>query len=255
MLQHYSVSWKKGLAALCLLAVAGLSCCDQQENAAAKVEYDGLSNSQPLRVDANNHTVTMLVQINGRFLTDDTRHGIVFKDGSNGHKSLFMGYATPKAFYEALKEAGGTPGENMTMDTDFLRENHLLFRFFLRLRCLLSLINPGTYVRPHRHPHTFELLLPLRGRFVVLNFDDRGTVTHRAILGETCTVLEMAAGTWHAVLSLDTGGIIFEVKHGGYQPVAADDYAHWAPAEGEPGTTELMAWYAQAQVGDSTFAV
>ncbi len=112
-----------------------------------------------------------------------------------------------------------------------------------------------TYVRPHRHPHTFELLLPLRGRFVVLNFDDRGTVTHRAILGETCTVLEMAAGTWHAVLSLDTGGIIFEVKHGGYQPVAADDYAHWAPAEGEPGTTELMAWYAQAQVGDSTFAV
>ncbi|HFY9975328.1 TPA: WbuC family cupin fold metalloprotein [Klebsiella pneumoniae] len=74
-------------------------------------------------------------------------------------------------------------------------------------------------------------------------------------VGETCTVLEMAAGTWHAVLSLDTGGIIFEVKHGGYQPVAADDYAHWAPAEGEPGTTELMAWYAQAQVGDSTFAV
>ncbi len=115
MLQHYSVSWKKGLAALCLLAVAGLSGCDQKENAAAKVEYDGLSNSQPLRVDANNHTVTMLVQINGRFLTDDTRHGIVFKDGSNGHKSLFMGYATPKAFYEALKEAGGTPGENMTM--------------------------------------------------------------------------------------------------------------------------------------------
>lgn len=116
MLQHYSVPWKKGLAALCLLAVAGLSGCDQKENAAAKVEYDGLSNSQPLRVDANNHTVTMLVQINGRFLTDDTRHGIVFKDGSNGHKSLFMGYATPKAFYEALKEAGGTPGENMTMD-------------------------------------------------------------------------------------------------------------------------------------------
>ncbi|WP_368083358.1 hypothetical protein [Klebsiella michiganensis] len=75
------------------------------------------------------------------------------------------------------------------------------------------------------------------------------------LIGETCTVLEMAAGTWHAVLSLDTGGIIFEVKHGGYQPVAADDYAHWAPAEGEPGTTELMAWYAQAQVGDSTFAV
>ncbi|OVK02745.1 hypothetical protein B8052_25125, partial [Klebsiella pneumoniae] len=41
--------------------------------------------------------------------------------------------------------------------------------------CILNSINhgvcdriviPGTYVRPHRHPHTFELLLPLRGRFV-----------------------------------------------------------------------------------------
>ncbi len=45
-------------------------------------------------------------------------------------------------------------------------------------------MEPGTYVRPHRHPHTFELLLPLRGRFVVLNFDDRGTVTHRRYWGK-----------------------------------------------------------------------
>ncbi|CAH3990831.1 hypothetical protein AI2756V1_2885 [Klebsiella pneumoniae] len=127
----------------------------------------------------------------------------------------------------------------------------IVFYYYSALSNIMVIAAEGYEV----NPHTFELLLPLRGRFVVLNFDDRGTVTHRAILGETCTVLEMAAGTWHAVLSLDTGGIIFEVKHGGYQPVAADDYAHWAPAEGEPGTTELMAWYAQAQVGDSTFAV
>ncbi|STL56408.1 putative lipoprotein [Escherichia coli] len=115
MLQHYSVSWKKGLAALCLLAVAGLSGCDQQENAAAKVEYDGLSNSQPLRVDANNHTVTMLVQINGRFLTDDTRHGIVFKDGSNGHKSLFM-VMRPRKHFMSPERGRWYAGRNMTMD-------------------------------------------------------------------------------------------------------------------------------------------
>jgi len=112
-------------------------------------------------------------------------------------------------------------------------------------------MEPGTYVRPHRHPHTFELLLPLRGRFVVLNYDDHGKVTHRAVLGEECTALEMAAGTWHSVLSLDNGGIIFEVKHGGYQPVTEQDSAPWAPAEGEAGTAELVQWYAQAQVGDT----
>ncbi|URL81908.1 cupin fold metalloprotein, WbuC family, partial (plasmid) [Klebsiella pneumoniae] len=81
-------------------------------------------------------------------------------------------------------------------------------------------------MRPHRHPHTFELLLPLRGRFVVLNFDDRGYRHPSGDIGETCTVLEMAAGTWHAVLSLDTGGIIFEVKTRWLSTVAADDYAH-----------------------------
>ncbi len=29
-------------------------------------------------------------------------------------------------------------------------------------------MEPGTYVRPHRHPHTFELLTALSGRFLVL---------------------------------------------------------------------------------------
>lgn len=55
-------------------------------------------------------------------------------------------------------------------------------------------MEPGTYIRPHRHRHTFELLLPLKGRFVVLNFDDNGVVTRRVVLGETCTALEMEAG-------------------------------------------------------------
>ncbi|QBJ31586.1 WbuC family cupin fold metalloprotein [Hafnia alvei] len=111
-------------------------------------------------------------------------------------------------------------------------------------------MEPGTYIRPHRHPHTFELLLPLSGRFVILNFDEQGVVTRRVVLGEECVALEMDAGTWHSVLSLDHGGVIFEVKHGGYQPVTEQDSAAWAPAEGAAGTQELMAWYSQAQVGD-----
>ncbi|WP_310608452.1 WbuC family cupin fold metalloprotein [Buttiauxella brennerae] len=116
-------------------------------------------------------------------------------------------------------------------------------------------MEPGTYVRPHRHPHTFELLTSLSGRFLVLNFDEQGNVTHRVVLGEDCKVLEMDAGTWHAVLSLDNDGVIFEVKHGGYQPIAEQDAAPWAPAEGEPGTAELMKWYALAQVGDGGFTL
>lgn len=113
-------------------------------------------------------------------------------------------------------------------------------------------MEPDTYVRPHRHPHTWELLYPLSGRFLVLHFDDAGVVTARSVLGEAAAVIETPAGGWHAVLSLDAGGVIFEVKHGPYQPIAEAHYAAWSPAAETAETTDiarLNAWYAGAQVG------
>lgn len=110
-------------------------------------------------------------------------------------------------------------------------------------------MEPATFVRPHRHPHTWELLYPLRGRFVVLHFDDAGVVIDRTVLGEGAATLETPAGTWHAVLSLDAGGVIFEVKHGPYMAIDPADYLPGTPAEGEEGVAALMAWYADAQPG------
>jgi cupin fold WbuC family metalloprotein len=111
-------------------------------------------------------------------------------------------------------------------------------------------MEPGTYVRAQRHPHTWELLYPLSGRFVVLNFDDSGAVIERTVLGEDCAVVEIPAGVWHAVLSLDVGGVIFEVKHGPYMPVAAEDFAPWSAAEGDAQVASTLEWYVQAQLGD-----
>ena len=111
-------------------------------------------------------------------------------------------------------------------------------------------MEPTTYVRPHRHPHTWELLYPLQGRFLVLHFDDARTVTDRAILGDTAAVLENPAGCWHAVLSLDSGGVIFEVKHGPYMAIDAADFAGWSPAADSAEAARLNNWYATAQIGD-----
>lgn len=108
-------------------------------------------------------------------------------------------------------------------------------------------MEPDTYVRPHRHPQTWELLYPLRGRFVVLHFDQGGRVMARAVLGESSAMVETPAGLWHAVLSLDPGGVIFEVKHGPYTPIAGADYSWWSPSEGTP---EILAWYARAKPGE-----
>lgn len=111
-------------------------------------------------------------------------------------------------------------------------------------------MEPGTYIRAQMHTHTWELLFALSGRFVVLNFDDEGVVTQRTLLGPDCPVVEIPAYRWHAVLSMDVGGVIFEVKHGPYTPIPEGNYAPWSVAEGAEGTAQLMAWYAIAQVGE-----
>ncbi len=107
-------------------------------------------------------------------------------------------------------------------------------------------MEPGTLIMPHRHPHTWEVLTALKGRFAVLLFDDAGNVTERAELGEDCSVVEIPDGGWHAVLSRDVGAVIFEVKHGPYAPIAEADVAAWGKGR---SAAELNAWYAVAQVG------
>ncbi len=110
-------------------------------------------------------------------------------------------------------------------------------------------MEPDTVIRPHRHLHTWELLLPLRGRFVVLWFDDQGAVTERVVLGQDCAVQETPAGVWHAVLSLDAGGVIFEVKQGPYRPFTPLDYAPGFADDDVARDAALNDWYAQAQPG------
>ena len=111
-------------------------------------------------------------------------------------------------------------------------------------------MEPDTLICPHRHPHTWELLFPLRGRFIVLHFDNEGVVTDRVVLGEEAVVVETPAGQWHSVLSLDEGGVIFEVKHGPYTPIAEADFAPWASGGDELLAARLMRWYGVAKCGD-----
>ena len=108
-------------------------------------------------------------------------------------------------------------------------------------------MEPDTLILPHRHPHTWEVLTALRGRFTVLVFDDAGQVTGRAELGVDTSVVEIPAGGWHAVLSRDAGAVIFEVKHGPYAPIAEADVAAWGKGR---SAAELNAWYAVVKVGD-----
>jgi cupin fold WbuC family metalloprotein len=137
-------------------------------------------------------------------------------------------------------------------DSPRRRANHNLHATLADpIQRLAIAMEPDTVILPHRHAATWELLMPLRGRFAVLHFDDAGRVVSRVVLGENCSVQETPVDTLHAVLSLDPGGVIFEVKHGPYRPFVEADFASWAPSANDAtAVAHLLAWYACAQSGD-----
>ncbi|WP_374346900.1 WbuC family cupin fold metalloprotein [Chitinimonas sp.] len=104
-------------------------------------------------------------------------------------------------------------------------------------------MEPDTYVRPHRHPQSWELLIPLRGSFLFTAYDEAGSVLWRHKLGgsDGLAAFEFEAGTWHTVASLEAGSVIFEVKQGAYVPVGPTDAASWAPEEGSAAAAAFVA--------------
>ncbi len=118
---------------------------------------------------------------------------------------------------------------------------------------LFNAVEPGTYVRPHRHaPDRWELFVILRGRAVVLEFDERGTVLERCELAPQGPGLavEIPGGTWHTVAALEPETLLFEVKPGPYAPLRDKDFAPWAPPEGRPEAAGLQAWFRRAAPGE-----
>lgn len=104
-------------------------------------------------------------------------------------------------------------------------------------------MEPDTYVRPHRHPQAWELLIPLRGCFLFTAFDEHGDVRSRHVLGGSggLAAFEFEAGTWHTVTALEPNSVVFEVKEGPYVPVPASDLAVWSAPEGTAQAAQFVA--------------
>lgn len=109
---------------------------------------------------------------------------------------------------------------------------------------LLNAMEPGTYIRPHRHlnPSKDEVFLLLRGRVAVFIFDDQGEIRETTILDPLTGTYgaEIKAGIWHGLLVLETGSVIYEIKQGPFAPLAPENMAAWSPA---PEDTEKVKLY------------
>jgi cupin fold WbuC family metalloprotein len=98
---------------------------------------------------------------------------------------------------------------------------------------LLNAMEPGTYLRPHRHcrPDRHELFLLLRGRVALFLFDDKGRITDTVTLDPLNGRYggEILPGIWHGLLVLEPASVICEVKEGPFAPLTPENLAPWAP--------------------------
>jgi cupin fold WbuC family metalloprotein len=102
---------------------------------------------------------------------------------------------------------------------------------------LLNAMEPGTYLRPHRHknPDKNEVILLLRGKAALFLFDDNGNITEQVILDPLNGNygIELTCDMWHTLLILESGTVVYEIKDGPYAPLSNDNMASWSPEAGD----------------------
>jgi cupin fold WbuC family metalloprotein len=90
---------------------------------------------------------------------------------------------------------------------------------------MLNALEPGTVLPVHRHRHTAETYILLRGRIRVMYYDDAKRVTDSVVLDgvEGNFGLNIPLGQWHSLEVLEAGSVIFEAKDGPYSPLTEED--------------------------------
>ncbi|MFN7228852.1 MAG: WbuC family cupin fold metalloprotein [Synechococcaceae cyanobacterium] len=131
-----------------------------------------------------------------------------------------------------------------------LRRNHNLHQENDLVQRFLNVLQPGTYVRPHRHSRDrpgsgFECFVVLQGAIGLLLLDGHGAVTRLERLEAAGPVrgIQLAEDQYHTLVALTPDTVMFELKQGPYEPTADKDFLGGFPLEGtaEAGVQEL-AW-------------
>lgn len=124
--------------------------------------------------------------------------------------------------------------------SDRQRQNYNFHELHERVQRFLNVLQPGTYVRPHRHLRApdvngFEFFLVLQGAIGMIVLDGDGQVLHTervSATGET-RAIELAEGTYHTLVALEPDTVMLELKEGPYDRTTDKEFLEQFPNEGE----------------------
>lgn len=93
---------------------------------------------------------------------------------------------------------------------------------------MLNAIEPGSLVPIHRHRETSETVVVLRGRGIEKFYDQDHNCEAEYELAADGPVraINVPAGKWHSLQSLESGTVILEMKDGSYMPISNEDIFH-----------------------------
>lgn len=88
---------------------------------------------------------------------------------------------------------------------------------------MLNAIEPGTVLPIHRHRSTSETVVCLRGHFEEYFYDEEGRLTDTIDMVPGGTLINIPAGQWHSLKSLESGTVLLECKDGPWEPLEEED--------------------------------
>lgn len=88
---------------------------------------------------------------------------------------------------------------------------------------MLNALEPGTIMPIHRHKGSSETVICLRGHFEEYLYDTEGNLTDTIDMVPGGKVINIPAGQWHSLKSLESGTVLFETKDGAWEPLKEED--------------------------------
>ena len=88
---------------------------------------------------------------------------------------------------------------------------------------MLNAIKPGTVMPIHRHRNSSETCVCIRGHFEEYFYDGEGRLTDTIDKRPGGTVINIPAGQWHSLKSLESGTVLLECKDGRWEPLGEED--------------------------------
>lgn len=88
---------------------------------------------------------------------------------------------------------------------------------------MLNALEPGTVMPVHRHRGTSETVVCIRGHFEEYLYDEAGALVETVDMLPGGYVLNVPAGQWHSLRSLESGTVLLECKDGKWEPLGAED--------------------------------